>query len=187
MALPRRVHDAIGGFAAFGDVLAEDQAIGLAVREAGFRVVLSPVVVENVVERRTLGRALDRQVRWGKIRYAFSKALFSGEVLLNPFPVALLAALLAVPGGSPWAGPLTSLAAVGLLLRLLQASLLGRLCGAPLGPVALLAVPLKDLLQAGTQLVPFFSKEVVWHGHRARIGRGTVLETVERPASLANA
>lgn len=187
MALPRRVHDAIGGFAAFGDVLAEDQAIGLAVREAGFRVVLSPVVVENVVERRTLARALDRQVRWGKIRYAFSKALFAGEVLLNPFPVALLAALLAVPGGSPWAGSLTSLAAVGLLLRLLQASLLGRLCGAPLGPVELLAVPLKDLLQAGTQLVPFFSKEVVWHGHRARIGRGTVLERVERQGSLANA
>jgi ceramide glucosyltransferase len=181
MALPRRVHDAIGGFAAFGDVLAEDQAVGLAVREAGFRVVLSPVVVENVVERRSLARALDRQVRWGKIRYAFSKALFAGEVLLNPFPVALLAALLAVPGGSPWAGPLTSLAAVGLLLRLLQASLLGRLCGAPLRVVDLLAMPLKDLLQVWTQAIPFVSKEVVWHGHRARIGRGTVLERVEKP------
>lgn len=185
MALPRRVHDAIGGFAAFGDVLAEDQAIGLAVRDAGYRVVLSPVVVENVVERRTLARALDRQVRWGKIRYAFSKALFSGEVLLNPFPVALLAALFAVPGGSTWAGPLTSLAAVGLLLRLLQASLLGRLCGAPLRPVDLLAMPLKDLLQLFTQLVPFVSREVVWHGHRARIGKGTVLETVERAERAA--
>ena len=111
MALPRHVHDLIGGFAAFGEVLAEDQAIGLAVREAGFRVVLSPVVVSNVIERRTLARALDRQVRWGKIRYAFSKFLFAGELLMNPFPVALLAALLAVPGGSPWAGPLSSLAA----------------------------------------------------------------------------
>lgn len=187
MALPRAVHDAIGGFAAFGDVLAEDQAIGLAVKGAGFRVVLSPVVVANVVERRTLARALDRQVRWGKIRYAFSKALFAGEVLLNPFPVALLAALLAVPGGSPWAGPLTSLAVVALLLRLLQASLLGRLCDAPLRPAVLLAMPVKDLLQLFTQLVPFLSKEVVWHGHRARIGPGTILETVERPAPLVSA
>jgi hypothetical protein len=126
-------------------------------------------------------------VRWGKIRYAFSKALFAGEVLLNPFPVALLAALLCVPGGSPCAGPLTSLAVVSLLLRLLQASLLGRLCGAPLRPVDLLAMPLKDLLQVGTQLVPLVSKEVVWHGHRARIGKGTVLVAVERPVSLANA
>lgn len=187
MALPRAVHDAIGGFAAFGDVLAEDQAIGLAVAEAGFRVVLSPVVVENVIERRSVARALDRQVRWGKIRYAFSKALFAGEILLNPFPLALLAALFAVPGGSPWATLLSSLAVVALLLRTLQASLLGRLCGAPVRPLHLLAMPLKDLLQLGTQLVPFVSKEVVWHGHRARIGKGTVLEVVERPATFANA
>ena len=187
MALPRTVHDAIGGFAAFGEVLAEDQAIGLAVRDAGWRVVLSPVVVSNVIERRSLARALDRQVRWGKIRYAFSKSLFAGEILLNPFPVALLAALLAVPGGSPWAGPLTSLAVVGLLLRLLQASLLGRLCGVPLRAVDLLAMPLKDLLQLWTQAIPFVSKEVVWHGHRTRIGKGTVLESVERAVSLVNA
>lgn len=184
MALPRHVHDLIGGFAAFGEVLAEDQAIGLAVAEAGLRVVLSPVVVSNVVERRTVARALDRQVRWGKIRYAFSKALFAGELLMNPFPVALLAALLAVPGGSPWAGAVSSLALVALLLRVLQASLLGRICGAPLRSVALLAMPLKDLLQVATQAVPFFSKEVVWHGHRARIGKGTVLVEVERPVAL---
>ena len=187
MALPRRVHDAIGGFAAFGDVLAEDQAIGLAVREAGFRVLLSPVVVENVVERRTVKRALDRQVRWGKIRFAFSKGLFAGEVLMNPFPLALLSALLALAGRSPGSGPLASFALLSLLVRLLQASLLGRLCGAPLSAVGLLAVPLKDLLQLATQLVPFISQEVVWHGHRARIGRGTLLVAVERPVRLAGA
>ncbi len=187
MALPRHVHDAIGGFAAFGDVLAEDQAIGLAVKEAGFRVLLSPVVVENVVERRTVKRALGRQVRWGKIRFAFSKALFAGEVLMNPLPLALLAPLLALAEGSPWAGPLASFASLSLLVRLLQASLLGRLCGAPLPLAALLAVPLKDVLQLATQAVPFVSREVVWHGHRARIGRGTLLVAVERPVRLAGA
>ncbi len=187
MALPRSVHDAIGGFAAFGDVLAEDQAIGLAVREAGFRVILSPVVVENVVERRTLKRALERQVRWGKIRFAFSKGLFAGEVLMNPLPLALLAELVALAGSSTWSGPLASLAFVAILVRLLQASLLGRLCGVPLPLAALLALPLKDLLQLATQTVPFASREVVWHGHRARIGRGTLLVAVERPVRLAGA
>ena len=38
----------------------------------------------------------------------------------------------------------------------------------------------KDVLQLWTQLVPFASKEVVWQGHRARIGKGTVLLEVER-------
>src|SRR5262249_23612992 len=48
MAITRRAHDAIGGFARVADVLAEDQALGLAIGEAGFRVVLSPVLVRNV-------------------------------------------------------------------------------------------------------------------------------------------
>ena len=48
MAITRRVHDAIGGFERFRHVLAEDQAIGVAVREAGYAVALSPVVVRNV-------------------------------------------------------------------------------------------------------------------------------------------
>jgi ceramide glucosyltransferase len=47
MALSRAALDAIGGFSAFLDVLAEDQAIGVAVRRAGFTVAVSPVVVTN--------------------------------------------------------------------------------------------------------------------------------------------
>ncbi|HYR27418.1 MAG TPA: glycosyltransferase, partial [Thermoanaerobaculia bacterium] len=48
MALSRRAYEAIGGFASFVRVLAEDQAVGLAVKRAGFEVRLSPVVVRNV-------------------------------------------------------------------------------------------------------------------------------------------
>ena len=40
-------------------MLAEDQAIGLAVKSAGFDVALSPVVVRNIVVHRSVDRALD--------------------------------------------------------------------------------------------------------------------------------
>ena len=60
MAIRRDVLEAIGGFEAFTNVLAEDQAIGVAVRGAGCGVVLSPVVVRNVTVRRTLRRAFSR-------------------------------------------------------------------------------------------------------------------------------
>ena len=91
MALTRAAHDAIGGFAAFTHVLAEDQAIGCAVKAAGFRIALSEIVVRNVTVTRSLRRALDRQMRWGKIRYSFSKLTYTGELLLNPLPFSLLA------------------------------------------------------------------------------------------------
>ena len=164
MAISRQALDVIGGFRAFHRVLAEDQAIALAVTRAGYAVRLSPVVVRNVVVRRTLRRALDRQVRWNKIRYAFSKATYSAEVLVNPLPFALLAAAL----GLVWLPALT------LLVRIAQVAVLSRATGARLGARVLL-VPLLDLLQFGAHFVPYGDNTVTWRGHVRRIGRDTVL------------
>ena len=164
MAISRRALEAIGGFRAFHRVLAEDQAIALAVARAGYAVRLSPVVVRNVVVRRTLRRALDRQIRWNKIRYAFSKVTYSAEVLVNPLPFALLAAAL----GMIW------LPAVTLLLRIAQVALLSRATGARLGARVLL-VPLLDLLQFGAHFVPYADDRVTWRGYQARIGPNTLL------------
>jgi ceramide glucosyltransferase len=166
MAITRSALRAIGGFAAFANVLAEDQAIGLAVRDAGYGVALSPVVVRNVVVRRTLKRALDRQIRWSKIRYAMSKSLYSSELFLFPLPLAVLA-------GIAGAVPLLPLAA--LALRFLQVAVLARATGARLSLGDLLLTPLLDLLQFGAQLVPYFSDTVTWRGYTARIGPNTVL------------
>ena len=175
MALTRAAHDAIGGFAAFTDVLAEDQAIGCAVKAAGYRIALSSVVVRNVSVSRPLARALDRQARWGKIRYSFSKLTYTGEFLLNPLPISLLACggVAFGPSGLP---PLPFAAAGAiLLLRLAQAFVLARATRSDLTFRQLLLLPLKDVLQFATQLVPYVSREVDWQGHRARLGPRTQL------------
>ena len=180
MALTRGALEAIGGFAAFLDVLAEDQAMGLAVRKAGYRVLVSPVVVRNVVERRTLARALDRQVRWGKIRYAFSRGAYAAELLVNPFPVSLAACLAAAPAAPELLPAFISLAAAAGLIRIVQTSFLARWTGAPVPPIGLWGVLLADLLRVGTHLAPFFSRDVAWHGLAACVGPGTVLMPVGR-------
>ena len=185
MAISRAALEAIGGFASFLDVLAEDQAIGVAVRKAGFLVAVSPVVVRNVTIERPLGAALARQVRWNKIRWSFSKSLYAGELLLNPFPVSLLAC-----GASALAAPTILSAAAAsagllLLLRLAQAAALARLLGADVPSRQLALMPVKDVLQFGAQFVPLLSREVTWHGHRARLGPGTVLLPSRREPALA--
>ncbi len=177
MAIRREVLRAIGGFAAFTNVLAEDQAIGLAVRDAGYRVALSPVVVRNVVVRRTLRRALDRQIRWNKIRYAMSKGCFAAEFLLFPLPLTILAAVVGVLAGVA-AAPLLPL--VALTLRLVQVATLARVTGAR---APLLLVPLLDVLQFGGQFVPYFDDTVTWRGYTARIGPNTVLLDVLESAA----
>src|SRR5262249_43157111 len=53
MLMPVRALEAIGGFAAVRNVLAEDQVIALRVRQAGYSVRLSHHVVENVNRSRS--------------------------------------------------------------------------------------------------------------------------------------
>lgn len=168
MALSRAAYRAIGGFERFRRVLAEDQAIGLAVRDAGFRVVLSPVVVRNVIVDRTVRRALDRQVRWNKIRYAFSRPVFIAEILLNPLVLAIAAA-----ASSPL--QLGVLPLFVLAVRWLQIASLDRAMGSRLRLMQIAAVPLLDVLMLFGWFVPFFSSRVTWRGYRARIGPQTVL------------
>ncbi|MGZ8797278.1 MAG: glycosyltransferase [Thermoanaerobaculia bacterium] len=165
MAISRRALQAIGGFETFIRVLAEDQAIGLAVKKAGFRLIVSPVVVNNVVVKRTVQRALDRQIRWNKIRYSFSHWLFATEVLLNPLPFAVVAAML----GSP------AILLLVLAARHAQALALRRATGAALTARHILTLPLLDALMLYAWFVPFFSNRITWRGYQARIGRGTEL------------
>ena len=185
MALSRRALEAIGGFAAFVDVLAEDQAIGCAVRDAGLKVVLSPVVVRNVTTHRPLSRALARQARWGKIRFSFSKLTYTGELLLNPFPIALLACVAAALLAPRAFLPSAVLAGALLLLRVAQGFALARAARTDQPAWHLLLVPVKDVLQLVTQAGPYLSKEVDWQGHRARLGPGTLLLPSRHAATAA--
>jgi ceramide glucosyltransferase len=171
MALSRAALEKIGGFEAFAHVLAEDQSIGLAVVDAGYRVALSRAVVRNIVERRTLGGAVKRQIRWGKIRYSFSRLRYSCEFLCNPLPPLLVAATM-----STIAGPSRScalLAGSAIAARILQAVALRHLTGAKLPMISLALVGVQDCVQAVTHFIPYFSNYVDWRGFRTRLGRGT--------------
>lgn len=165
MAISREALAAAGGFEAFANVLAEDQALGLAVQRAGFAVMLSPVVVRNVIVRRTLRQAMQRQVRWNKIRYAFSKRAYTAELLIHPLPFAIAAAIV---------GPFAILP-LTIVLRIAQVAILAVATDAPLRARDLALVPLLDALMFGAQFVPYLDDTVEWRGHPMRIGRNTVL------------
>ena len=68
MLMPVRALEAIGGFAAIRNVLAEDQVIGVRVRKAGYSIRLSHHVIENVNRQRSFRWFLNRHSRWYKIR-----------------------------------------------------------------------------------------------------------------------
>ena len=83
MLLPVKTLQAIGGFAAVRNVLAEDQVIGMRVRQAGYSIRLSHHVVENVNSRRNLKWFLNRHSRWYKIRRRLAFPAFAVEPVAN--------------------------------------------------------------------------------------------------------
>jgi len=170
MAITRGALRAIGGFEAFRRVLAEDQAMGLAVKRAGFEVVLSPVVVKNIVVERTVARALDRQIRWNKIRYAFSHRLYAGEILLQPLPLSCVAVLFGAPA---------LLIPMVALARIAMSAILAKATTAKVRPWL---TPLLDAMMFSAWFVPFFSNRITWRGYTARLGPNTVLLDVARAA-----
>ncbi|MBI2213510.1 MAG: glycosyltransferase [Acidobacteria bacterium] len=175
MALRRSTLEEIGGFERFIRILAEDQAIGLAVKRAGWRVKLSPVVVRNVVVSRSVRSALSRQVRWNRIRWSFSRFEYLSELLVNPLPIATLAAAGALVAVPELVAETLTLAIGAAFVRVVQAASLARLLEQKDRLRDALLAPVQDMLQFCTQFAPLLSNSVEWRGSRVRLGRGTEL------------
>ncbi|HEX3836900.1 MAG TPA: bacteriohopanetetrol glucosamine biosynthesis glycosyltransferase HpnI [Steroidobacteraceae bacterium] len=95
IGLRRQVLEAIGGLPAIADQLADDYRLGELTRELGLRTVLSEVVVETVVEERSLQDLFGHELRWLRTIKAVRPWGYSLAFVSFAFPVALIGAALA--------------------------------------------------------------------------------------------
>ncbi len=170
MLMPVRALEAIGGFAAVRNLLAEDQAVGVKVRKAGYAIRLSHHVIENVNHARDFRWFLNRHSRWFKIRRRMAFPTFILEPATNLAAVGLVWAL-SDDSGIAWGG-LLGLTGLGVARDALHTRWL-RGSYPKLRHLAL--SPLKDLFLLPVWCDALVNRRVQWRGHRFLVGRYTRL------------
>ncbi|MCU0887023.1 MAG: bacteriohopanetetrol glucosamine biosynthesis glycosyltransferase HpnI [Rubritepida sp.] len=159
MAIRAETLAAIGGFERFLPLLADDYALGEAVRAAGLRVALAPVLPGQVLHERSFASLWAHELRWARTIRLVRPGGHLGLAFTQPLPFAL-AALALAPG-------VATLALLGLVLaaRLALARGMDRATGAA-GWRRLLWLPARDLLTFAVWLAAFARGGVAWRGER---------------------
>ncbi len=168
---------AIGGFAAFSDVLADDHAFGEAVRALGLRVVLSSYLVDNVVAERGFRSLFRHELRWARTIRTLAPTGFVGSFVTHPLMLVLLANLL-----TGWSESGAALFAWVVLCRWIMARATETALNLPRSPPWL--VPVRDFLSFAVFVTSFFTRTVEWRDQRLRIGPGGHLAPGGQPVSF---
>ncbi len=172
IAMRRRTLDEIGGLHAFADVLAEDHAIGKAVRDAGLEVAFAPGSIGHVCFDSGAWATLARQLRVARTIRCIDPIGYAGTALAHPFALAVVGALLGAGGaGVMMAGALACRMALCLAVR--------RTFRLPPQPAWL--IPLHDLAAFAVYLAGFAGSRVTWRRYRYRVASdGTLVEQPNR-------
>jgi ceramide glucosyltransferase len=168
IALRRSTLDRIGGFGALADVLADDHAIGIAVRSAGYDVVTAPFLVGHHCFEESLRQLVRHQMRVARTIKSIDPVAYAGTIVTHPWPLALLATL----SGSR-AAVLVAIAV--LLSRVMLCRCVEWRFGLPRQNYWL--IPVHDVIAFAVYVTSFFGATVYWRGADYRVAAdGTLIE-----------
>lgn len=172
IAMRRETLEKIGGFAQFVHHLAEDHAIGEAVRMLGEKVVIPPFTVSHACVESSATKLIAHELRWSRTIRTIDPLGHLGSALIHPLAFALLA--VAFAGGAPWA---CVLAGVALLARLALKMQSDHALRQPHRDLWLL--PLWDVVSFSIFVSSFFSSRVIWRGFSFKVDGNGLLSPVQ--------
>ena len=159
IALGRDTLERIGGFAAFADVLADDNAMGQAVRGLGLAVAVPRrPVLDHWCTQGTLAEAFRQDLRWARTVRAVDPSGYAGSVVTNPLPLAAIAWLF--DGFGLWGAVPVALA---LACRAALQQKITQFTGSAARPFWL--VPLRDCWSFAVFVASYWPGSLEWRGH----------------------
>jgi ceramide glucosyltransferase len=153
IALRRQTLQAIGGFQAFANTLADDYAIGAAVRKLGLSVEIGPASVVHICHEESFLDLFRHQLRWARTVRSIDLPGYLGSFVAHPFALAMIGAA----AGNAACLPLAALA-LGLRVALCKA--VER--SFSIGSQDYFLLPLSDLMAFAVFVWSLFGTSISW-------------------------
>ncbi len=163
IALRRGVLEAIGGFEAIADQLADDYRLGELTRAKGLATILSDVIVETDLHEANARDLIRHELRWLRTIRAVRPGGYASLFVTFSLPAAVLGAFIAA-----WSEAGIALVGITALARLLLHFEVRRRGTAAL---ELWVVPVGDTLAFALWCWGFVSRRVHWRQTRYRVAR----------------
>jgi ceramide glucosyltransferase len=177
LAFRRRDLQAIGGFEALVEYLADDYQIGRRIAALGLKVKLSDVVVDTFLPRYTLRGFFDHQLRWARTVRDSRFWGYVGLGLTFGLPWALLALIFSRDAAWAWA-----LLACTAVMRFAVAIVFGKYVLKDRQAMRSLAlIPVRDLVAMLVWIVSFAGHRIVWRGDHFSLQNGKLKRISDQP------
>jgi ceramide glucosyltransferase len=172
IAMRRETLEKIGGFAQFVHHLAEDHAIGEAVRMIGEKVVIPPFTVSHACVETSATKLIAHELRWSRTIRTIDPVGHLGSLVMYPLAFALLAA--ALSGGAAWAWPLVATALFARLALKIRSDHALRQAHRDLW-----LLPFWDIVSFAIFVTSFCSTRVIWRGFSFKVDGDGLLSPVQ--------
>jgi ceramide glucosyltransferase len=173
IALARDTFDSIGGAAAFADQLADDHAMGAAIRAQGGGVAVPAFTIGHLCSEGSFRALWAHELRWARTIKSVDPVGHAGSLVTHALPLALMAWVLGA------GAPALALAALAVAGRLALCLRLERAYGLQRHPYAL--IPLRDLLSFAVFVTSYLGRCVDWRGHLYQLVPDGTLAANRRP------
>lgn len=163
--------EAIGGFLAIADYLADDFQLGNLPTQAGYKVVLCDYVVDHVLATESIADLIERQKRWARCIRVSRPWGYLGLIFTHGIATSLLFLIVTQGATLGWA-----VLAITWSARLAMAWVVGvKSLNDPVAKNFLWLVPLRDFMTFVLWCYSFVGNTIEWRGRKLKLIKGGLL------------
>jgi ceramide glucosyltransferase len=173
IAFRRKALVEIGGFMRVADCLADDYAIGAALRARGYDIAVLPLTIGHMCGDVSAVDLWQHELRWARTIRSLDPIGYAGLIITHTFAVALVAALCGLATSSIGPSLALSLCTISFACRLALVRQVERVFNLP--PQSSWLVALRDVLSFTVFVSSLFGQSAKWKGRRYRFAAGGTL------------